>query len=179
MLNQFTKKTVFTVKMYLPFLFLIFLVKVKGGERQVVISVQNCTQIGDEGHINSIDIYPSTKVKIGKNFTISGQGYNTLNRDITQAYYNATTTWLGNIIYKISGNACIPYIFNLPLDVGKIWFNGVNCPVKASSSLTVDGTAQVHTDAPDATIKTVLTATDSISRLQIMCIDITIDIGVF
>ena len=50
-------------------------------------------------------------------------------------------------------------------------------PIPKGYDLPVDVTAQVHESAPDATVYITLTTTDSSTKDEILCVDISVDIG--
>ena len=118
--------------MSLFFLTLLFCVAL--GSRTVKVTVNNCTKETDEAIIQELEVSPS-KQHVGQNFTIFGKGIPKVN--ILNGIFNTTAQWIGIPVYSISGNACEPNTIVLPLDVGEIYYEGTQCPIKQNEEVPV------------------------------------------
>merc|ERR1712087_10462 len=145
------------------------------GARPVKVSVKNCSRNTDEGAIQVLGVNPTNDIVVGQNFTIYGDGIAQV--DIPDGYFNATAKWEGVPIFHTSGDACSPVTIKLPLDVGEIYYGGCKCPLPKGYDLPINVIAQVHESAPDATVYITLTTTDTSTKDEILCVDITVDIG--
>ena len=163
------------------------------GARPVKVSVKNCTRNTDEGLIELLGVTPTNDIVVGQNFTIFGNGIAQVGMssvacprcaccvchcaDIPDGFFNATAKWEGVPIFHTSGDACQPVTIKLPLDVGEIWYGGCKCPVPKGYDLPITVVSQVHESAPDATVYITLTVTDTQTKDEVLCVDITVDIG--
>eukprot|EP00483_Globobulimina_turgida_P009428 UN09447 len=145
------------------------------GARKVVVEVKNCTKSTDESQIQSLQVTPSSGIQIGQNFTISGDGIPVMT--VNDGYFNATAKWEGVPIFHASGDACAPDTIKLPLDVGIIWYGGCSCPIYKGVDIPISVVAQVHPSAPDATVYVTMVVTDSATKNEVFCVDVSIDIG--
>mmetsp|Transcript_17487 Transcript_17487/g.27920 ORF Transcript_17487/g.27920 Transcript_17487/m.27920 type:complete len:163 (+) Transcript_17487:141-629(+) len=147
------------------------LVGVAFGASSISVSVKNCTKSTDEGKINSLVVSPPSPEKVNTNFTVGGNGV--VDVAITDGTYKLVAKVGPITVLNEQGDICKSQKFVLPENAGYLYYNAVPCPISKGANVQVAMTAFITSAAPDDTVTISVTATDSGTKNEILCIDTT------
>eukprot|EP01084_Bolivina_argentea_P308418 533313_1 len=149
------------------------LIKNVGGST-IDVTVSNCTKSTDEGKITKLTIDPPSPEKVNQNFTVAGIG--SADVDISAGTFTLVAKVAGIPVLNENGDICKAQSYKLPQNAGTLYYNGVKCPISKGANIVFSMTAFVTSSAPDDSVKISLTAKDSKTKNEILCIDSTVSI---
>lgn len=144
------------------------------GGSHVDVTVSNCTKSSDEAQLTSITLSPKSPEKTNANFTVIANGMT--DTDISEGTFKAVAKFLGITVLTEEGDLCAPKTFTLPDNAGKIYYDGVDCPLKKGANVAIQVTAMVTSSAPDKKVTITLTVKDTKTKGDVMCLDMVADV---
>ena len=145
------------------------------GGSTIDVKVTNCTKSTDEGSIQKLTVTPPSPEKTNMNFTVSGEGMTDV--DVSDGTYKLVAKVAGIPVLNENGDLCKSAKYTLPENAGYLYYNGLSCPITKGTNTVFSMTAFVTSSAPDDKVSISLTASDSKTKNEILCIDSTASIS--
>lgn len=135
------------------------------------VSWTNCGKANDKGSITQVTFSPNPPI-INQNWTITGIG--SVDEDILNGSYTLSVVQKPIVNDNIKGSVCQPNSIKLPANLGDIYYDGLQCPIK-QGALDIKMTAYVSSLAPSGTVLSTLTVYDGDQENgnEVICVAVT------
>ena len=139
------------------------------------VSWTNCTKSTDGAYIEKVTWSPNPPI-LGENFTVSATGQ--VKTETVRYGSNYTVTMKYGSVQVLKGTypLCGESTIVLPLNLGTITLDGLNCPQAPGVPVTLSETVFLPSDSPLGSYSAKLVASDQ-SRQELLCIEVFVTVS--